>query len=597
MLVLALLWALSVHGQPLSQSTALEAATGSHGMAATAHPLASRAALEILQQGGNAIDAAVAAAFVIGVVEPDGSGLGGGGGMVVYLAKKKKALYINYYPSAPSGIKAIPYAGGDDARSARAVLVPGTVAGLTRALEEYGTLPLAKVIAPAIRYAEEGFPIDETLSTIMLDNVALIQQHAATEEIYFRDGFPRMEGDTIRQPALARTLRLIAERGRPGFYEGEVARSIADEVTQLGGAMTLEDLRSFEAETVDPLRGSYRGIEILTAPPPHSGVFVLEALNMLECDDLRSFGHYSASADALHLMAETLRRVYADRSSFLADPKFEEVPLTALMSKAYALERRNDINLASAEPREYRKTKPGNPAPYIRGGRRHGDAPPLPDTTRRRIDTLQRRPSTLPALPRKSSQPANDISGEGGGHTTHLCVVDSAGNAVSLTQTLGTFFGSGVTAAGVLLNNARSNFSVTTSRNAAGPGKRPRSSISPTILLKDGRVFLVVGSPGATRIIATVFQIIVNVVDYELSALEANRAPRFLCMKLDDYLHLESRIDPAVRAELERRGHSLRLYGDFDLFFGGAQIIMADPLTGTLTGSADPRRGGVAAGF
>jgi gamma-glutamyltranspeptidase/glutathione hydrolase len=570
--------------QPLSQGTHDQSAVGRRGMVATAHPLASRAALAMMQKGGNAVDAAVAAAFAIGVVEPDGSGLGGGGGMLVYLARERRSIYINYYPCASSAVGGIGFNSRTDAQTAKAILVPGTVAGLVLALEKYGTLPLPTVIAPAIRYAEEGFPIDETLAKIILDHVPLLQKDSATAAVYLRDGFPLMEGDTLSQPDLAATLRAVAIEGITGFYGGPVAAGLVRGVTNAGGSITLEDLRSFKAEVREPLRGTYRDCKVLTAPPPHSGAPVLEALNMLENEDVRSLGHYATSAQAMHLIAETLRRVYADRTAFLADPRFEVVPVFGLVSKDYARTRYLSINPDAADPRDYRKTQAGNPAPF--------DAVPANACT------------TGIAVPHEGGlrQEVHDghpgeMGHEGGGHTTHLGVMDGDGNVVSLTQTLGTFFGSGVTVAGVLLNNAMSNFSTTAAVNRAGPGKQPRSSISPTILLKDGVPHMSVGSPGATRIIATVVELIVNVVDYRMSAREANGAPRFLCQKADDYLHLESRISPAVQEALARKGHTLRVYGDYDLFFGGAQLILFDRMTGTFSGSADPRRGGMAVGY
>jgi len=570
--------------QPLSHSTRDQSAIGRQGMAATAHPLASLAAMAMMQKGGNAVDAAVAAAFAIGVVEPDGSGLGGGGGMLVYLARERRSVYINYYPCASSEVDSVRFNSRSDAQTAKAILVPGTVAGLVLALENYGTLPLPTVIAPALRYADEGFPIDETLAKIILDNVPLVQKDSTTAAVYLRDGFPLMEGDTLRQPELAATLRAIAIEGRSGFYEGPVAARLVRGVNTAGGAITLDDLRSFKAEVREPLRGIYRDSEVLAAPPPHSGASVLEALNILENENVRSLGHYATSAEAMHLIAETLRRVYADRTAFLADPRFEVVPAFGLVSRDYARTRFLSINPDAAEPHDYRKTQAGNPAPF--------DAVPANACT------------TGIAVPQEGGHRQEDHDGlpaetghEGGGHTTHLGVMDRDGNVVSLTQTLGTFFGSGVTAAGVLLNNAKSNFSTTSAVNAIGPGKQPRSSISPTILLKDGVPYMSVGSPGATRIIATVVQLIVNVVDYRMSAQEANSAPRFLCQKADDYLHLESRISPAVQQALTQKGHTLRVYGDYDLFFGGAQLILFDPLTRTFSGSADPRRGGVAIGY
>ena len=253
--VCAMVWSASfVSAQELSFSSSDEAATGSRGMVATAHPQASVAAVEILKKGGNAVDAAVAAAFALGVVEPDGSGLGGGGGILVYMARDRKLSYVNYYPRAGANARNVGFRGRDDNRSVKAILVPGTVAGLILALERFGTLPLPVVIAPAIRLAEAGFPIDATLAAIILDHVAFLQQDSSTAAIYLRDGFPIVEGDTLRQPALAKTLRAVAAIGRDGFYAGPVAVEMVRGINAAGGSITLEDLRSFSAEIVEPLR-------------------------------------------------------------------------------------------------------------------------------------------------------------------------------------------------------------------------------------------------------------------------------------------------------------------------------------------------------
>jgi gamma-glutamyltranspeptidase/glutathione hydrolase len=593
--VAMLLMPVTMVSQTVSTSTPTTAATGASVMAATAHPLATEAAISILQKGGNAVDAAVAAAFAIGVVEPDASGLGGGGGMLVSLAGGQRPVYINYYPFASSAVSGITYTGRADAQTGKAILVPGTVAGLTLALERYGTLPLPTVLGPAIRLARDGFPIDGTLAQIILDNVQLMQRDSTTAAVYLHDGFPPMEGDTLRQPDLADVLTAIAAEGRSGFYEGRVARTIVESVQRAGGAMTLEDLRTVGAQINEPLRGTYRGYDVLTAPPPQSGIHVLEALNILENEDLHALGPCATSAESMHLMAETLRRVYADRTSFLADPRFEEVPTEGLSSKAYARSRLDDIDRIIAYPKEYRKTRSGDPAAYQSVGVRKGmRRVPVPADLEHEADDAD----TVFVTPADTaSGDVHDINDAGGGHTTHLCVMDKDGNAVSLTQTLGTFFGSGVTAAGVLLNNAMSNFATTVARNAIRPGKQPRSSISPTILLRDGNPFMAVGSPGATRIVATVVEVIVNVVDHNMSAQDANAAPRFHCQKADDYLHLEGRISASVQESLRQKGHALRVYGDFDLFFGGVQLILRDPVSGVLSGSADPRRGGAAIGY
>ncbi|MCU0412582.1 MAG: gamma-glutamyltransferase family protein [Bacteroidetes bacterium] len=649
--------------QDLSIAAKGDVAIGTKGMATTAHPLASQAAIEMLQRGGNAVDAAVAAAFAIGVVEPDGSGLGGGGGMLVYLASERKPVYVNFYVQASARVNEISYNPQTDSRSAKAILVPGTVAGLTLALKQFGTLSLAVVMAPAIRYAEEGFPIDQTLSQIILDNVDFLQKYESTASLYLKDGFPLMEGDTLRQPELAQTLKAIAQQGSDGFYKGPIAQALASAVQQQGGMLTAEDLAAYQPVVSEPVSGTYRGYDIISASAPQSGVTIIQALNMLEREDLAALGHYSSSADALHIMAEVMRRAYADRTAFLDDPRFGSIPIRGMTSKAFAEVRYNDINRAMAEPKEYRKTKAGNPSPFETAApaRTPRSVPGTEERmeiddedhegtgrmTRKSDDLFDRwgakkkTPVKKEAATKKESETKKEkgVEEEGpeieqeaslvrdderprtyasdakplrrtkrtaaetpetskeGGHTTHLSVIDNAGNVVTLTQTLGTFFGSGLTAEGVLLNCGMSNFSTSLAINSIGPNRQPRSSIAPTIVMKDGKPFLSVGSPGAARIQATIIELIVNVIDYGMDAGEANKAARFFCQKNDDYLHLESRISTDVQDGLRKKGHALRVYGDYDLFFGGAQLILVDPKTGKLFGSADPRRGGVAIGY
>jgi gamma-glutamyltranspeptidase/glutathione hydrolase len=570
-------------------------AIGTKVMVATAHPLATQAGMEMFQKGGNAIDAAVAAAFAIGVVEPDGSGLGGGGGMLIRL-KNGQTVYINYYGQSSSKVHEAGFVYGKDNQTAKAILIPGTVAGLTTALRQYGTLPLSVVLAPAIRYAEEGFPIDETLSKIILDNTNLVQNHPATASVYLHDGFPRTEGDTIRQMQLANTMKAIAREGQAGFYAGPVAKSIVDEVIRCGGMMTLDDLSTFQPTITEPLKGSYRGYTVYTAPPPHTGVTILEALNILENADLQRLGYYANSAESFHLLAETVRRAYADRTSFLADPRFEYVPVRGLISREFAKSRFDDISMTAVTPADYRKTTSGIPSQYDRND---GGNPAIERNGEKKNDPAvdSSKKSTRSDSLKAYHFIEQDMRLEPvGGHTTQISVMDSDGNMVSLTQTLGTFFGSGVTAAGVLLNNGMSNFASTARVNTVQPNKQPRSSIAPSILLKNGKPFMVVGSPGAARIPATVTTLIVNAVDYGLDVEKTDSAPRFLCQKSDQHLSLESRFSTEAQEGMKKKGHQLQLYGEFDLFFGGAQIILVDSV-GTLHGCADPRRGGTAMGY
>nr|MBN2278081.1 gamma-glutamyltransferase family protein [candidate division Zixibacteria bacterium] len=613
-------------GSTLSQDVlpGSEIARGTQGMVATAHPLASQAALEMLKQGGNAVDAAVAAAFAIGVVEPDGSGLGGGGGMVIYLNREKESYYINYYQRASENVGDIDYDPDNDRLTAKSILVPGTVAGLTMALENFGTLSLNTVLEPAIRYAEEGFPLDNTLAQILLDNTSLVEKNPATAEVFLEEGFPRMEGDTLRQPGLAATLKEIARNGCDGFYKGHVAETIVGEIRRRGGVITMNDFKNYRAILTKPLEADYRGYKIITANAPQSGVSVLQSLNMLERTDLAKMGHYSQSARSLHLMAETFRRSYADRWTYLGDPEYIHVPLTGMISDRYATERFMEINQYKADPRKYRETAAGNPAKYDSEKTVDDQKAITPATDKTyfddeneegkssyddwgedMFDSWGKKKKKVQSAGSEKTPPGNSdtttktpgFEEEFDGHTTHLSVIDRAGNMVSLTQTLGTFFGSGITAGGVLLNCGMSNFSRTSLANVPQPGKQPRSSIAPTVVLKNDKPFMLLGSPGASRIICTVVELIVNAIDFGMDINQANLAPRFYCQKFEDYLYLENGISENVQNQLEKMGHALKVYNARDLFFGGAQLIYIDPVDGIYYGSADIRRGGVAIGF
>lgn len=617
-ITISLLFAILTASFQAKEPVAEKQQSNNQALVVTAHPLASQAAMDILHKGGNAIDAAVAAAFAIGVVEPGSSGIGGGGGMLIYLKDKNKLIYINYYQRASENILKINYDPKVDNKSAKAILVPGTVEGLITALEKYGTLPLNVILEPAIKFAEIGFEIDEFLGKSILDNVNLLRKYPSTEKIYFKEGFPLILGDTIKQLDLAETLKQIANLGREGFYDGKIARSIVDTVTKYGGVISLKDLKNYRAIITEPVKGSYRGYEVFSAAAPQSGAFVIEALHILENEELYNLGHYTESAECLHIMAETFKRVYADRTAYLDDPYFNPVPINGLTSKAYAKTRFKDINYNIATPIKYRDTKEGNPYAYEKLTTEKSVQETDSDSkfiwsdeddegkpTYIKVDEdifdnwgKPKKSKEIKAKKReiRDTTLLEPIDIEQDGHTTHISVIDKNGNAVSLTQTLGTFFGSGLVVSGILFNNSMSNFGAKTITNAPKPNKQPRSSISPTILMKDGSPFIVVGSPGASRIIATIVQVIVNVIDFKMSATEANYAPRFFCQKLDDYLSLESSINISVQEALKEKGHKLKIYEGYDAYFGGVQLIVIDPRTKIITGSSDPRRGGVAIG-
>jgi gamma-glutamyltranspeptidase/glutathione hydrolase len=550
-----------------------------NGMVTTAHPLATEAALEILHLGGNAVDAAVAAAFAVGVVEPDGSGIGGGGGMVIYLKEKNKSFYINYYAQAPADVPE-KFDSKVSRHTGLSIGIPGTVAGLTLAHKKFGTLPLSVILKPAIRYAENCFPIDATLSSLILDNNETLGLDSATATIYLEDAFPKMEGEILIQKDLAKTLRAISERGSDGFYKGEVAASMAEGIKKRNGRISVEDFANYEAVLTEPLKGTYRGYEVLSAANPQSGASIIQGLNMLELMDFETMGHYTKSANTAHMMAETFRKVYTDRDAFVGDPDYVKIPTDGIMSKEFARKRYQDIDPTAPVPVKYRDTEAGNPWDFQKHKKK-------------------KKKNSVAYLDLSDDQIENNhYEVEHNGETTHLSIIDKDGNAVSLTQTLGTFFGSAQTVNGVLFNCAISNFSSNDkSSNALGSNKQPRSSIAPTLILKDNKPFMIIGTPGGSRILATVLQVIVNVIDFDMNAEEANTEARIYCQKWVDYLHLESGVDAKVIDQLREMGHAVQVHQGKDLFFGGVHMVLVDPVTGEYSGSADVRRGGNATGY
>ncbi len=525
-----------------------------NGMVVSAHPLSSKVGLEILKRGGNAVDAAVATAFALGVAEPNASGLGGGGFILIYLAKSKDIVTIDYREMAPLRARPDMYrltAVGkvvDDeiVVGHKAVAVPGTLAGLTTALRKYGTMSLKDVIAPAIQLAEEGYPVSKTLNGLMKENFEKLQQFPAAAQVYLKDGLPYEVGDRIALKDLAKTYRLIAEKGPDAFYRGELGKAIEKEMKASGkGLITREDLAVYNPVMRTPVRGSYRGYEIISMSPPSSGgTHIIQLLNILEGYDMAKIG--PNTSHGIHIMAEAMKRVFADRGRYMGDPDFVDVPVKGLTSKVYASELRKEISSDTAG----QKIPAGNPVPYESGG------------------------------------------------TSHLSVVDRQGNLVALTQTINYFFGSGVLVPGwgMLLNNEMDDFNPRPgTNNSVAPGKRPLSSMSPTLILKDGKPFLSLGSPGATRIITALAQILMNVIDHKMDIQQAIEAPRIHCMTGD--IFMEGRIPKDVQQALISRGHKLSVRKDMDLYFGGAQAVMIDPRTGLLYGGADPRRDGFAAGY
>jgi gamma-glutamyltranspeptidase/glutathione hydrolase len=478
-------------------------ATGTGGAVATISEPASQSALAILNQGGNAVDAAVAAAATLGVTDPFSCGIGGGGFMMIYLAKDKRVITIDHRETAPASFKPTVFVEDGKEMNFDAVLasgmsvgVPGTVRGWHEALERYGSMPLKQVLQPAIKVAAEGFKVNDTFSHLIADNESKFQLFPATAKLYLKNGKALPAGSTMRNPDLAQAYRELAAGGIKVFYEGKIGRAIVDTVNHPGGkvrpgAMTMADLANYEARIRQPLHSTYRGYDIYGMPLPSSGgVAVSEALNILEGYDLKSMPRDKVE----HLYLEASRLAFADRNAYLADPDYVEAPVQGLMSKDYAARRRELINPSRAGY----QAAAGDPYPF------QNDV-------------------SVPLRP-----PVAKLLAEGA-HTTHLTVSDKQGNIVSYTFTIESWGGSGITVPGYgfILNNEMTDFDFSGPHpNVPEAGKRPRSSMSPTLAFKDGRPAFSIGSPGGAAIITTVLQTIVNHIDLGMSMDQAIDAPR-----------------------------------------------------------------------
>lgn len=533
------------------------------GMVSSQEALASGVGRDILARGGNAVDAAVAVGFALAVTLPRAGNLGGGGFMMVHLAESGETHALDYRELAPAGAFRDMFLDADgnaDSNKSRysgfAVGVPGTVAGMYAAHEKYGsgTFTFAELIAPAIALARDGFPVSDDLAGSLKQVYPRLSKDPASLATYYKpDGSFYEAGDTLKLPQLAATLEKIASEGPSGFYSGPVAEAIVARVAEAGGPMTLADLAEYKVVWRTPVSGTYRGYTIASMPPPSSGgVHIVEILNMLEDHDLAGSG--AGSAATLHVMAEAMKRAYADRSEYLGDPDFVDVPVKGLTSKAYARERMADFSPDRAALAA--EIKPGAPVPY------------------------------------ESDQ------------TTHYSIVDDDGNAVANTYTLNFSYGAGLMAGdtGVLLNNELDDFSakpgvpnayglIGGDANAVAPRKRPLSSMSPTLVFKDGELLMATGSPGGSRIITTVLQVILNVVDHGMNVAEASAAPRVHHQWLPDELRVEEGISPDTLSLLRAKGHTIALKPTM----GSTQSVMR--VEGGLAGAADPRRqGALAAG-
>ena len=499
-----------------------------HGMVVAQEKIAAQIGAGILRQGGNAVDAAVATGFALAVTYPRAGNIGGGGFMVIHSAERGQDITIDYRETAPAATKPDIFLGPDgkpdpakSRDSALGIGVPGTVAGLVLALEKFGSgnFTLAEILKPAIALARDGFVVTDDTADTLSDMYRRMSRWPDSAKAFSRpDGTPLREGDTLVQGDLAAVLSAIAGQGPHGFYEGPVAEKLVKAIRDAGGIMTTDDLKSYQAILRAPVRGTYRGYDIISMPLPSSGgTVLLETLNILEGFPLGDMKQGSAAS--LHLMIEAMKRAYADRARYLGDPAFVDAPTDMLIAKDYAAKQRASIDVARATPWA----------------------------------------EAIPAKPVRE-----------GSNTTHYSVVDAKGNAVSNTYTLNFPYGVGLVAegTGILLNNELDDFTaapgaanafglVGFEANLPGPGKRPLSSMSPTIVLKDGKPVLVTGTPGGSRIISAVTQVIVNSIDYRMNIAAAVAAPRIHHQWLPDDVRAERGIPEEVLAELKDRGHKV----------------------------------------
>jgi gamma-glutamyltranspeptidase/glutathione hydrolase len=548
--------------EPLPSLHGTHAVVAQHGMVVAQEKIAAQIGADVLKRGGNAVDAAVAVGFTMAVTYPRAGNIGGGGFMVIHLAERNQDIAIDYREIAPAATTRDIFLGPDgkpnqnkSLNSALGIGVPGSVAGLALALEKYGSgkFTLADLLKPAIALASNGIPIaDDIADTLAEGRERLSRFPNSVKFLSSADGTPLREGDMLIQKDLGQTLSAIAEQGPRGFYEGPVAEKLVKAIRDAGGIMTLDDLKSYQPTIRVPVHGTYRGYDIVSMPLPSSGgVVLLETLNILEGFPLPDMKQ--GSTPSLHLLIEAMKRAYADRAHYLGDPAFVSAPVARLLTKEYAAKQRAGISMDHATPW---------------------------------TDVL-------------SAAPTHE-----GSNTTHFSVVDSHGNAVSNTYTLNYPYGVGLVAegTGVLLNDELDDFTaalgasnafglVGFEANLPAPGKRPLSSMTPTIVLKDGKVVLVTGSPGGSRIISAVLQVIVDVLDYHMDVAAAVAAPRLHHQWMPDRVRVEHGFPDDVLAALKAKGHTV--VEPLGLTSANSIAVTADGLLG----APDPRtRGAEAAG-
>ena len=549
---------------PESTSHTPVVSTSRHGMVAAANVPASEAGAAMLRRGGNAVDAAVATSFAISVLRPQSTGIGGGGFLLLYLAEERKTLATDFRERAPIKASRDMFVRDGEAvpslsrTGPLAVAVPGIVAGLVEVQQRYGSLSLAEVMQPAIRLADEGFPVYPHLARAIAYRAEVLGESDATRAVYYRNDQPLRQDDLFVQKDLANTLRAIAKDGKDAFYTGRVAEAIVAEMQRIGGLLTQDDLDQYSVIDRAPVTGSFQGTRIHSMPPPSSGgVLLVQMLNVLSGFPLQKLGFQTPGAT--HILTETLRRAFRDRARYLGDTDFVTVPVERLISPAYAQDLRAEIDVSKATPSQG-----------------------IPQTPTGRIESTS---------------------------TTHLSVIDKDGNAVATTQTVNLYFGSGVMVpgTGIMLNDEMDDFNAqpdhpnafglvgNTDANAIAPRKTPLSSMSPTIVTRDGKVELVIGGPGGSRIISSVLQVMLNVLAYRMSLPDAMFATRIHHQWYPDRLNLEVQTGSESNGlveQLQALGHNVKVveWGPGKRSrFGNIQAIQVDQESGLMTGVSDPR--------
>lgn len=554
-------------------------------MVSSAHPLASEAGLKMLKKGGNAVDAAVATAFALNVVEPNMSGVGGGGSMLIWKQKEKEANYVDFYTAKrAASYKDLDYSQfKEDEFNLLSTGIPGTVDGLLQALERHGTMSREEVMKPAIKYATEGFPVYMTLAQFIRDNEEKLKRYEGAKRTFWPGGEPLDVGEILKQPELAQTLQRISDEGASAFYTGENAKDVVEVLNEAGNPATVRDLAEYEPQWDKmPLCGSYKRYTVLSAPLPQTGFYIVQALNMLGNYKLKKMGLPTESAEAFNILSSAMRLSIADRVEYVTDPNWEDIPVSGLTSKKYADKRRELVG-----------TVPDSMKYGVPSGSAGAPIPPSCEKIDRAETTASARQPVKTAS--FASRSTDHLDEAGGSETTHISIVDPQGNAVSLSTTLSHVFGSGAWVNGFMLNNSGFDFSELEKKEdwkSDDPYRIRASTISPTIILEDNEVRLVIGAPGGGRIPTAIVQNILYILDYNLDPLDAVEMPRIFPNYSNPEVQIEKGFDPNVLVDVRKMGYDVQA-----LSKGYARLYLVSKENGELIGVSDPRHDGEPRGF